>query len=113
MEGGAMGVQKREPVFNVPTVILILLAMLTAIHAARGFLSEEQNLKLIADLAFVPGRFSFLFDQSGLLDHLTQISRQSEFEGQIGQFLLTYPRPDTLWLTPLTYALLHGDWTHL
>jgi len=104
---------KREPVFNIPTVILILLAILTAIQAARGLLSDEQNIKLIADLAFVPGRFSFLLDQTGLLDHLTEVARQSEFDGQLGQFLLTYPRPDMLWLTPLTYTLLHGDWTHL
>ena len=34
-------------------------------------------------------------------------------QGEIGQFFLTYGSPRRLWLTPLSYAFLHGDWTHL
>ena len=108
-----MSERTREPIFNVPAVILLLLALMTLVHAARILLSPEIDLQLIATFAFTPARFGFVIDQSAVLDHLTQVARASEIEGQVGQFFLTYAPPGQLWFTPLTYAFLHGNWTHL
>jgi membrane associated rhomboid family serine protease len=103
----------REPIFNIPAVVLALLALMVFVHVARLLTSPESDLRLLATFGFVPARFGFLFDQRAVLDQLTRIAHGSEFEGQLGEFFLTYAAPSKLWFTPLSYAFLHGDWTHL
>ncbi len=104
----------REPIFNIPGTVLLLVVTLAAIHAARVFLfSNQMDAELLATYGFVPARFGFLLDQNGVLERLTEVARNSELDGQVAQYFLTYAPPDKLWFTPLSYAFLHGDWTHL
>lgn len=104
----------REPIFNLPFVVLVLLAVLTLIHAARVLLvSPETDLQILATFGFVPARIGFLIDQRAVVEHLNEVARNSEMQGRIGQYFLTYAPPGELWFTPLSYAFLHGDWTHL
>ena len=103
----------REPIFNIPAVVLALLALLTLVHAARLLLSPEAGFEFVARFGFVPGRFGFLVDQQAVLDHLDHVAQASQEQGDVGQFFLTYAPPRELWFTPLSYAFLHGDWTHL
>jgi membrane associated rhomboid family serine protease len=103
----------REPIFNIPFVVTVLLAVLILIHIARTLLSPEADVGIVATYGFVPARFGFLIDQRAVLDHLTQLARESELDAQIGQFFLTYAPPNQVWMTPLSYAFLHGDKTHL
>lgn len=108
-----MSERPREPIFNIPGVVLLLLAVLTLIHAARLTLSPETDLQVVALYAFTPARFGFLIDQSAVIEHMNTVASASEMEGDLGQFFLTYGSPRNLWITPLSYAFLHGDWTHL
>ena len=48
----------REPIFNVPGVVLGLLATFVVVHLARAFLPDEQNVWLTQALAFIPARVS-------------------------------------------------------
>jgi membrane associated rhomboid family serine protease len=108
-----MRVSRREPIFNIPAVVLALLALMTIIHFLRQRMPAEMDLRLLATFGFVPARFGFLLDQRAVLEQLTRIANGSEFQGQLGEFFLTYAPPSKLWFTPLSYAFLHGDWTHL
>jgi membrane associated rhomboid family serine protease len=110
---GFADMREREPIFNIPGVVLLLLAAMTLVHAARMTLAPETDLQLVALYAFTPARFGFLFDQRAVLDHLTEVVRGSEMQGEIGEFFLTYGSARNLWITPLSYAFLHGNWTHL
>jgi membrane associated rhomboid family serine protease len=103
----------REPIFNIPTVVIILLAVLSLIHLGRALVAPETDVGLVATFGFTPARFGFLIDQNAVLDRLTQLAKSSELEAQIGQFFLTYAPPSWVWFTPLSYAFLHGDKTHL
>jgi membrane associated rhomboid family serine protease len=104
----------REPIFNLPRIVLLLIMTLTAIHAARVLLfSSQMDAELLATYGFVPARFGFLLNQNAVLDRLTDIASNSEMDGQVAQYFLTYAPPGKLWFTPLSYAFLHGDWTHL
>ena len=47
-----------EPIFNVPGVVLALLAALIAVHAARQLLSIEDSTWLLLALAFIPARYA-------------------------------------------------------
>ncbi len=48
----------REPIFNVPGVLLWLLASFFVVHLVRWLLPDEQNAWLTAVLAFIPARVS-------------------------------------------------------
>jgi membrane associated rhomboid family serine protease len=83
---------RRERIFNVPTVILLLLAAMGAIHALRDFvLSDDANLRALIYFAFIPARYEPSLLPAGTVPG-----------GQGAQ----------VW-TFVTYAFLHGDWMHL
>jgi membrane associated rhomboid family serine protease len=105
--------REREPIFNLPPVIVVLLAIMTVIQVAQSQISPELDGAIVATFGFTPARFAFLFDQKAVIDHLNEIARQSEFQAQIGAFFLTHAPPSWLWFTPLSYAFLHGGATHL
>jgi membrane associated rhomboid family serine protease len=82
----------REPILNVPSVVVALLALLGLIHAARVWmLSDETDRVLVWSLAFVPARY----DSNALTD--------GSVPGGAGAEVWSF----------VTYALLHADWTHL
>jgi membrane associated rhomboid family serine protease len=83
--------QRREPILNGPPVVVILLAVLAIIHAAREWLlSDATDSVLVWSLAFVPARY----DSSALTDGI--------LPGGPGAEIWTF----------FTYALLHADWMH-
>ena len=81
---------KREPLFNIPPVVVAVLAALALIHAVRTLaLSEEQDIEFLLTFAFIPARY----DTSVLGGALP---------GGFGAELWTF----------VTYSLIHADWTH-
>ena len=83
--------QRREPVLNVPSVVVVLLAVLAIIHATRDWLlSDDVDRVLVWSLAFVPARY----DAGALTDGI--------LPGGPGAEIWTF----------FTYALLHADWMH-
>ncbi|MEM8813028.1 MAG: rhomboid family intramembrane serine protease [Pseudomonadota bacterium] len=80
----------REPIVNIPAVVLVLGAIFALIHLVRvQFLIPDQDLVLFLWFSFIPGRY--LAETAGL------------FPGGIAADAWTFA----------TYAFLHGDVTHL
>lgn len=78
-------VAPREPVFNLPPVVIGFILLCTAVYLISAYvLTEKQYFTLLADAAFIPIRYS-------------------------GQFDLDL----TAFTSPLTYSLLHGSAAHL
>lgn len=102
----------RQPIFNIPASIVVLIALMAGIHAVRELLPMARDAGILARFAFVPGRFTAAFDPSAVLARLASASDTDDAvqRGEIGRFFLG---DGTLqpW-TVLTYALLHGNWTH-
>ena len=83
---------QREPLFNIPAVIVVLLAVLAAIHGVRSeLIDQEQDIWLLIYFAFIPARYDSSLVLGGLLP------------GGIAADIWTF----------VSYALLHGSWTHL
>lgn len=101
----------RERIFNVPGVILSLIAILVIIQAICDLLTPLAQLRILALFAFVPGRFTFAFDPDLVTAALSATAGASEDASQLATFFLGDGRP--LWWTPLTYAFLHGGWAHV
>lgn len=74
-----------EPPFNLPPVVLVLIAVMAAIHLARvQILNSNQDFWLVVHAAFVPDFYSG-----------------------------SYALDAWSFLAPITYTLLHGDIVHL
>jgi membrane associated rhomboid family serine protease len=112
---GVSVTRAREPIFNVPAVVLAVAVVLTAIQIGRGFLSEETDFAWLIELAFIPAREiswivpSFLH---GVVERGPQgVDESAIAQYQLARYLLAEsgPRPWTF----LTYSLLHEGWLHL
>lgn len=76
---------RREPIFNLPAVVIAFIAICVGVHLVRGYiLSDEQDFSLILHFAFIPLRYTGGY----LLDAFAFIS-------------------------PWSYSLLHGGVAHL
>jgi membrane associated rhomboid family serine protease len=83
---------RREPMLNVPAVVVALLVVLALIHALLVLLlTPEQTTELLLLFAFIPARY----DPSVMPD----ISWPGGFAADIWTFV--------------TYALIHADLSHL
>jgi membrane associated rhomboid family serine protease len=77
---------RREPIFNIPGIILAFVLVMTAIHVIRTYyLSRQGDIEVLTLMAFLPQRY------------LKPLADQ-----------------DIGWLVgPVGYSLLHGGWLHL
>jgi membrane associated rhomboid family serine protease len=79
---------RREPAFNLPPIIILFSLLFVIIHAARTYLlTSEQDFQVILQFSFIPAYFTFPLDE--------------------------VPYPASRYWSYLSYALLHGDWTHV
>jgi membrane associated rhomboid family serine protease len=81
---------KREPLFNIPSVLVAVLTVLVLVHGYTLLLSDEQKLEFLLSFAFIPARY----DTSNVLAGMLPGG---------GADIWTF----------VTYALIHADWTHL
>jgi len=83
---------KREPIFNIPSVVIATLLVLFLVHAVRTWLlNEQQDVEFLLTFAFIPARYD-----SSLL-------AASSWPGGAGAELWTF----------VTYSLIHANMTHL
>jgi membrane associated rhomboid family serine protease len=62
-EDGARGAARSEPAFNLPMVVVALIALCSLVHLLRVYaLSPQQDLGLLLRTAFIPVRYSGQFD---------------------------------------------------
>ncbi|PSJ64064.1 rhomboid family intramembrane serine protease [Pseudaminobacter soli (ex Li et al. 2025)] len=79
------GRQGREPVFNLPAIVVLAIALCVGIHLIRVYLlTQDQDLALLVRTAFIPIRYSGQYD--------------------LDVYAFT---------SPVTYSFLHGSFTHL
>lgn len=105
---------RREPIFNVPPVILLVLGALFAVHIVRLLVPEGWDDQILLHLSFIPGRVTFAFDATRVAQAIVALASRSEsglVQAQLGRSILMNSGLEP-W-TILTYGLLHADWAHL
>jgi membrane associated rhomboid family serine protease len=103
--------QRREKVLNLPEAITWLLVAFVAVHVlvVNGpvWLSEF----IFDRFAFVPARFAFLFAPDVVLERLVAADQLTpNQESRLG---IALNAGWSGYVSPISYAFLHGDWTHL
>ena len=106
--------RRREPMFNAPVVVLGLIAVLIAIYAAFNWAPDAVQDRVIRDYAFIPGRLTIAIWPDRLVDLLNRANTDLSALQQARQIRALHvlsggAKPWTL----LTYAFLHGSWTHV
>ena len=109
---GSNTTSSNEPMFNLPSVITALIALMVVMQLVLVFGSENFATTVLLDWSFIPARFASALG----VDPLTalQQARGAALTGEesmVMNFLVEEAqiRPWTL----LTYAALHGSWEHL
>lgn len=103
--------RQRQPIFNLPGVVLAFVGLMCAIHLVRLLLPEETNLELLRAFAFVPGRFTAGFQPNRVAEALDAAQNQDAVHAAAAAYFLGDGKP--LWWTPITYAFLHASWLHI
>jgi membrane associated rhomboid family serine protease len=112
---GEFVTRAREPIFNVPAVVLVVAALLTLIHAVRTLFLNDEGSDLVIDFAFIPAReISWLVP--GIIKAIVEHGPAGPSESDIDLYRLAVALSSEggahAW-TVLTYALLHEGWLHL
>ncbi len=81
----------REPMLNIPPVVVATLGLMGLVHVARLFLSQQADREFLLTFAFIPARYD-----AGLLPG-------GGLPGGSGAEIWTF----------VTYALIHTDLIHL
>jgi len=82
----------REPIFNVPPVVVATVAVLLLVHALRMFaLTDEQDARFLLTFAFIPARYGTAALASGV------------WPGGVAADIWTF----------FTYAFIHADLLHI
>lgn len=102
---------RKEKAVDLPGVVLGLIGLFIVIHLWRATLSGADDVEWLSRLAFVPGRFTYAFDPQGVAAAFEVLARSDPDQAAIGRYFLGDGRPNRASL--LSYAFLHGDWTHL
>lgn len=83
---------KREPLFNIPSVIVVVLVLLALVHGVRTWLlTEDQDIWVLLTFAFIPARYDSSVVFGGILP--------GGFAADIWTFV--------------SYSLIHGSLMHL
>ncbi len=89
--------RQNPPAFNIPKAVLVLAAVIVLVHLVREYvLTGAQDFWLIMTFAFIPARY-------GLDPAMGSLPPGFAFPGGLGADIWSY----------VSYAFLHGDWTHL
>jgi len=84
--------QKNPPIFNVPIVVFVFIALFVGVHLLRQFLALEAEWEFLLTFAFIPQRYA------------------AAAAGHAGMF--PGGTLADIW-SFVTYMFLHGSWTHL
>jgi membrane associated rhomboid family serine protease len=82
---------KAEPAINIPPVIAAVVVVVVIVHVVRTWaLTDQQDIEFLLNFAFIPARYDSSVVLGGAL-----------------------PGGGADVWTFVTYAFIHGDWTHL
>jgi membrane associated rhomboid family serine protease len=106
--------RRREPMFNAPVVVLGLIAILIGIYVAFNWVPEPVQDRVIHDYAFIPARLTIGLWPNRLADLIARANSDQSALQQARQIRALHMLGEGLrpW-TLLTYAFLHGSWTHV
>ena len=109
-------IPSHEPVFNIPAVVAATIGVLALLHVLRSVLSDGADLTLLLELAFIPARWTVAWEPAKageIMASILQEGRGPETATRLAFARYVLGKAEPPYWTVLTYALLHGSWTHV
>ena len=105
---------RNEPMFNAPAVVVALALLLVATYAAFDWAGPRMQDLVLVNFSFVPGRLTVALWPAEAIKLLVRARADPAALDQVRAMrdlhaLSGGAKPWTL----LTYAFLHGSWTHV
>ncbi len=108
------GARAREPMVFIPAPVLALVSILLAIHAAMTWASVPTQETVYLDYGFIPGRFTVALWPDRLAQLLASANTDPHALDVARMWRATsFSHPGAKPWTFVTYAFLHGSWTHV
>ena len=106
--------QRHEPVFDVPAVVVVLALVFLAVFAAFDWAPITIQDAVLRDFAFAPGRLTIGLWPARAIDLLARANTDPVALEQARGMRDLHALGEGLkpW-TLLSYAFLHGSWTHV
>jgi membrane associated rhomboid family serine protease len=105
--------KRREPLLNIPQPIAAMAIVFAVFQAASAVLGERFDLTAWKYLAFVPIRLSLVLAPSRLQDIIERANSDPQAQDLVAALHFFQIGGGSKPWTLVTYALLHGSWTHL
>jgi membrane associated rhomboid family serine protease len=108
------GQPRAEPIFRAPAVVICLIAVLLAIYAVQNWTPIAIQDAIVRDYGFIPARLTIAIWPDRLRSLIERATSDPDAMAQMRAMrdlgvLAGGVKPWTL----LTYAFLHGSWTHV
>lgn len=103
--------QDREKIINLPGVVTALLAIMAAIQFVVSYGPPDAGYSLYDAFAFIPLRLSFQISPQSVLSAIG--AGDASGPAAETQMAIALSGGTMAYFTPVTYAFLHGGWTHL
>ena len=106
--------RRREPVFFMPAIVQVVIVALLAIYGLTSLLGGELQARIDFDWGFIPGRFTAAVAPGWMADLINRSAADPDALTAARLLRDTLAFSDGWRLqTLLTYAFLHGSWTHV
>ena len=109
-------VMRREPIFNLPALIPVLIGIFALVEIAIGFSGPDIASDLYLTFGFIPGDFAERFG-SEVFRALEEASRLNpdaeELLGQAGIASYLRQHPSAIPFSLISYSFIHAGWPHL
>jgi membrane associated rhomboid family serine protease len=105
--------KRREPLLNIPTPIAAMALVFAAFQLASSLLGEQFDLMAWKYLAFVPIRLSLALAPDRLQAIIERANSDPKARDLVAALHFFQIGGGSKPWTLITYALLHGSWTHL
>ena len=100
--------QNHEKAINLPSVITSLLLIFTVLQLIAEYGPHALSQFIYQTLAFIPERLNILFFPPPMIGEISNLSDDSYVND-----LSSLKKDYFIFVTLLTYAFLHANWTHL
>ena len=103
---------KGQPIFNVPPIVTALILLCGIIYFIESHLTLEHFNALINDFGFVPARLFYQIWPHGFVNLSYALLDPNQAHDTVVLAHTLFIGENLFW-TILTYAFLHGSWTHI
>ncbi len=104
----------REPLFHLPRIIIVICAVLIGIHLVLSVSGARFEIEMVFRYGFVPGSWTLWINPAAEEVIFERLTAGGGLDPRVAGLMrmALFEAPNSIF-GPLSYALLHGSWSHV